>query len=292
MVAVLAHGAGEVPVSRLAHAWSAPASILVGAVVLLVLFLQAWMRLRRRGRADHAGWDRLALFLAALALGSLALVSPLDAVGEDYLISAHMLQHVLIGDAAPALALVALRGPLLFFLLPPVVLGPVARLRWLRRGLAALVRPKPALAIWIVVFALWHVPRVYDFVLTRPLVHDLEHLLFVVAGILVWTQLVDPARRRELSVARRLLVAACLFAAGTVLSYVLIFTLHPLYPAYAAQDTRLWGISPRLDQQLAGLVMMVEQTLTLGTCAFLLLRGRLRRGVAIEEREHALPRVL
>jgi hypothetical protein len=43
---------------------------------------------------------------------------PLDEAGDGYLLSAHMLQHVLIGDAAPALALVALRGPLLFFLLP------------------------------------------------------------------------------------------------------------------------------------------------------------------------------
>jgi cytochrome c oxidase assembly factor CtaG len=77
-----------------------------------------------------------------------------------------------------------------------------------------------------------------------------------------------------------------------VLSYALIFSLHPLYAAYDDQPARLWGISPLLDQQLAGLVMMLEQILTLGTCAFLLLRGRLRGAVALEEREHALPRVL
>src|SRR5438270_596382 len=81
-----------------------------------------------------------------------------------------------------------------------------------------------AVGPWIAVFAFWHVPRFYDYTLAHSTVHELEHLMFVVAGVLVWTQLVDPARRRELSVPRRLLVAASLFAAGTVLSYVLIFS--------------------------------------------------------------------
>ena len=87
------------------------------------------MRLRLRGRTDHAGWSRVFLFLVALALGTLALVSPLDDAGDSDLLSAHMLQHVLIGDAAPALALVALRGPLLLFLFPSPVLRLLARVR-------------------------------------------------------------------------------------------------------------------------------------------------------------------
>jgi cytochrome c oxidase assembly factor CtaG len=52
---------------------------------------------------------------------------------------------------------------------------------------------------------------------------------------------------------------------------VLIFSFDPLYPAYAAQDERLLGLSPLADQRLAGIVMMVEQIVTLGTCAALLL---------------------
>src|SRR5205085_5011911 len=110
------------------------------------LFAQAFVRLRRRGRTDHAGFDRAILFALALAVGTLALLSPLDAVGERYLLSAHMLQHVSIGDAAPALALVELRGPLLFFLLPSAALGPLARLGPLRRALAWLLRPTVSLA--------------------------------------------------------------------------------------------------------------------------------------------------
>ena len=46
----------------------------------------------------------------------------------------------------------------------------------------------------------------------------------------------------------------------------MIFSFHSLYPSYAAQDERLWGLSAVRDQQLAGIVMMVEQLVTLGLC--------------------------
>lgn len=265
---------GIVPISKLDSSWRWEPAVLVPAALLLALFLQAWMRLRRRGRRDHAGFDRLTLFVAATAIDTVALVSPLDATGEQYLLSAHMLQHVLIGDAAPALALVALRGPLLFFLLPSRVLGPLARVEPLRRLLRLLLRTRVSLGLWALVFATWHVPAVYDAALRHRALHDVEHTVFIVAGVAVWTQIVDPARRREPTVAGRIAVAACLFAAGQILSYVLIFSFSPLYPAYAHQPERLFGWSSHLDQQFAGLVMMAEQLLALGTAVAILLAQR------------------
>jgi putative membrane protein len=261
----------------IASAWEAPIAVLAGAAFALALFGQAFVRLRRRGRKDHAGWDRVALFTLAVAIGTLALVSPLDYVGEEYLLSAHMLQHVIIGDLAVALAIVALRGPLVFFLIPAAVLGALARLDWLRTGLAFLLRPKVAFALWAIVIAAWHVPAAYDYTLTHQFVHDLEHLSFVVVGVLVWVQLVDPARRRDLSLVGRLALAIALFAAGQVLADVLIFAQRPLYGSYAEQPDRLLGLSPLEDQRLAGLVMMGEQLLTLGTCVALLLLAQHRK---------------
>jgi putative membrane protein len=261
----------------IASAWEAPIAVLAGAAFALALFGQAFVRLRRRGRKDHAGWDRAALFTIAVAIGTLALVSPLDYVGEEYLLSAHMLQHVIIGDLAVALAIVALRGPLVFFLIPAAVLGALARLDWLRTGLAFLLRSKVAFALWAILIAAWHVPAAYDYTLTHQVVHDLEHLSFVVVGVLVWVQLVDPARRRDLSLVGRLALAIALFAAGQVLADVLIFAQQPLYGSYAEQPDRLLGLSPLEDQRLAGLVMMVEQLLTLGTCVALLLLAQHRK---------------
>jgi putative membrane protein len=283
---LLAHG-DLVPRSELGSAWETPPAVLAGAALALGLFLQAWIRLRRRGRTDHAGYGRLALFAAAVALGTLALVSPLDPIGEEYLLSAHMLEHVLIGDAAVAIAIVALRGPLIFFLLPPWILGPLARVGPVRRFLGLLLRPWVSFLVWAVVFAAWHYPSAYDYVLDHQAVHDLQHVTFVIAGVLVWTQLLDPARRGELRRSGRIALAVALFVSGQILADVLIFSFDPLYRAYAAQDERLLGLSPLADQQFAGVVMMVEQTITLGACVAWLLLASHRELVRREAVESA-----
>jgi len=272
---LLAHG-DAVPVSELRGAWDLEPVVLVSAALALVLFGRAFVRLRRRGRTDLAPAWRAVVFVAAVAIGTLALVSPLDAAGEEYLLSAHMLQHVLIGDVAVALAVLAVRGPLLFFLLPAAVLRLFARSDPLRTGLRRLVRPWVALLVWAVVIGAWHVPGAYDATLGNRAVHDLEHISFVVAGLLVWNQMLDPSGRGELSPARRLAFLAAVFWAGQGLANVLLFALTPLYGPYAAQDERLFGLSPLLDQKLAGLVMMGEQVVVLGLCA-LLLYGLVRR---------------
>jgi len=261
------------PTSELASAWQPAPAVLAAAALALTLFFQGFVRLRRRGRTDHAPWSRAVLFVAGVTLLTLALVSPLDAIGEEYLLSAHMLQHVLIGDLAPALVLLALRGPLLFFFLPAAALAVLGRSRAVRSVLGFLVRPAVAVAFWGLTLAVWHVPALYDHALTHQFVHDLEHASFIVAGFLVWYQLIDPARRGVLTRGGRLGLAVLLFAMGQVLTMVLVFSFDPLYPAYAAQDERLWGLSALTDQRLAGLVMMIEQVITLGTCAALLVLG-------------------
>jgi cytochrome c oxidase assembly factor CtaG len=116
------------------------------------------------------------------------------------------------------------------------------------------------------------VPRFYDAALRHPALHDFEHACWLVAGVLVWTLLGDPAGHGRLSVGGRIAFAAALFAAGQILTDVLVFSFTSLYPAYAGA----YGLSAVTDQQLAGVVMMVEQLLTLGTLGALLLQPRLR----------------
>jgi cytochrome c oxidase assembly factor CtaG len=232
------------------------------------------VRLRRRGRADLAGWNRIALFAAGLGVSLFALVGPLDRIADDKLLSAHMGQHVLIGDLGPALMVTALRGPLLVFLLPAPVLAPLARSVRVRAVLGALLRPRVAFSLWAANLAVWHVPYLYDAALAHDGLHDFEHVCWIFSGILVWTLLVDPGSHRRLSVGGRVALAAAMFAAGQILTDVLVFTFTPLYPAYRGG----YGISAVTDQQLAGIVMMAEQLLTLGTCVALLLRPRWSRG--------------
>jgi putative membrane protein len=236
------------------------------AVVAALLFAQGMVRLRRRGRADIAGWDRAALFGLGLAVTVVALVGPIDRLAETKYLSVHMLQHVLIGDLAPALMIVAVRGPLLVFLLPAQVLASLARSTRLRAVLSTVLQPRIAFGLWAANLAIWHVPYLYDLALRHDSVHYFEHACWVVAGLIVWTLLVDPGSHRRLTVGGRIALAAAMFAAGQVLADVLVFSFHPLYPPYPG----------RTDQQLAGIAMMAEQLVTLGTLAFALLRPRMR----------------
>ena len=142
-----------------AHAtWSAPPTVIAPAILALLLFAHGWRRLRHRGRRDLADWKRATLFVSGLLVSLTGLISPIHTLGEDHLLWVHMLQHVLIGDLGIALLVVAVRGPLLVFMLPARVLGPIARDRDVRAVVSFLLRPKVAFALWTANLAVWHIP--------------------------------------------------------------------------------------------------------------------------------------
>lgn len=247
-------------------------SALVFAVVAVVFFARGFRRLRAR-RPDYAGWDRAVLFGLAVAAGLFAMSAPLDDRAADSL-AAHMLQHVLLGDVAPALALVALRGPLLFFAVPDFLLRAVSGSPRARSVLSTLTRPLVAFGLWAGTIAFWHLPAVYDATLSNALLHVVEHSAFFVAGTLAWIQIVDPARRGALGTVGRLVFLLAMFAAGQMLATALVLAQSPVYEPYAEGD-RLLGMSPLGDQDAAGFTMMVEQLLALGLAAAFLLRRHL-----------------
>jgi cytochrome c oxidase assembly factor CtaG len=252
-------------------AWSFDPLVLAAAAVAVAFFAQGWRRLHRR-RPDLAPWSRWPLFLAGVAIVVIGIVSPLDAIAEEYLQAAHMLQHVLIADLGVAIALVAVRGPLSMFFLPRNLLAPLARMRPLRASLSFLLRPRVAVPLWLFTLIAWHVPALYDAALRHPLAHRVEHLSFVVVGALVWTLLIDPARHGRLTVNERIGLAVALFWISQLLAYSMVFSFDPYYDVYSEQPTRLFGLSALVDQKLAGVVMMVEQALTLGVALVLLRR--------------------
>ena len=262
---------GTTAPEELWRAWSPDPLVLSLALVAVAFFVSGWRRLRAR-RADLAPWSRLALFVVGVSVVVVGLVSPLDAIAEEYLQSAHMLQHVLIADLGVVLALLAVRGPLAMFFLPRDLLAPLARAQPLRRTLSFLLRPRVAVPLWIGVLVVWHIPAAYDAALRHPVVHRAEHLSFVVIGALVWTLLIDPARHGRLTLNERLGLAVVLFWVAQVLAYPFLFGFEPYYDVYIDQPERLFGLSPLTDQKLAGLVMMVEQAATLGVAIVVLLR--------------------
>jgi putative membrane protein len=280
---ILAAMPGFVPV--LAHAialdsaWSPDAAPLALAGIAAALYARAFVRLRRRAGSTHADWTRAVLFTAGVAVSTLAVVSPLDGIGEDQLLSAHMLQHLALGDLGPLLLVLGVRGPLGVFLLPAPVLRVVARSP-LRTLVSLLLRPRVSLALWLGSLGGWHVPAAYDAAIAHPAVHAVEHLSFALAGTLAWLQIVDPARRARLSVGQRAIFAFALLVASSVLAEALV-ALHPIYPHYAAIADRPFGWSAGQDQSRAALLMMAEQIATLGTAMTFLVRAHVDR-VSVE----------
>jgi cytochrome c oxidase assembly factor CtaG len=256
--------------------WNLDPVPLAAAAVALVLYTGAFRKLRARGRPDHATIVNAALFAAGVAAGILALISPLDAVAEETLVSAHMAQHLLIGDVAPLLLLLGLRGPIAFFLLPPVLLQPLARARVLRQVLAFVLRPRVSFGIWAAALAVWHIPVVYDAALSHSALHQLEHASLFVGGLLLWSQIIDPAQRRRLTAGRRAAFAALALVAGMGLTETLLASA-PLYPHYAGAVDRPFGLTLETDQTWAGVVMTIEQVATLGIAAALLFRHHVER---------------
>ncbi len=90
----------------------------------------------------------------------------------------HMVQHLLLIDVAPVLAILGLTR---------VILRPVTRrVADIERALGPLGHPAFAAAFYIVVMIAWHIPGMYDLALRHDTIHALEHMCFAIAGGLYW----------------------------------------------------------------------------------------------------------
>jgi putative membrane protein len=234
-----------------------PLAILV-VVALGGAYVARWRTVRAspatRGPADAPAW-RLACFMGALAVTLAALISPLDALGEQ-LFAMHMVQHMLLLDAAPILAILGLTR---------VLLRPLTRaVRAFEARAGLLAAPAFAVFFYVAVIWSWHVPAVYDAALGHSGVHVLEHASFALAGGLYWWHLLSPIRARM----RLPVMGPVIYMAGTkilvgALGIGLAFAPKALYPYYV-HHARVWGLSAGDDQSIAGLVMAVEQSLVMG----------------------------
>jgi cytochrome c oxidase assembly factor CtaG len=233
------------------------------AAVLLaaVAYALGVVRLRRRGLP--LSWWRVASFAAAVAALLIALLSPLDRIGEERLFSVHMTQHLLIGDVAPLLVVLGLDGPLLR---PLLALRPIQRLR-------VLAHPLVALPLWAVNLCTWHLTPLYDAALDHDAVHALQHTLFFGCGLLVWAALIEPLPGPTwFTAGRKLAFVAVMWAVSLALSQVFLWSGHVYYARYV-DAPRTWSLSPLADQRAGGGIMLVEGSLVMiGVAVWLLFR--------------------
>jgi cytochrome c oxidase assembly factor CtaG len=190
---------------------------------------------------------RVAAFLLGLGTLAFALLSPLDRIGDAYLFSVHMVQHMLIAMVVPPLLLLGTPGWLLRPLLRPPAVLRVARV---------LTSPYVAFALFNLDFWVWHAPALYDLTLTNSALHVFEHLTFLVFATLNWFPILSPVPDElpRLSRPAQLVYLFLSCQPMVLLGAGLTFASRPLYTPYVAAP-RLFGLSALGDQQLGGLIM-------------------------------------
>ena len=244
--------------------WGWEPSVVGGCLVLAAGYLAvAGANLTRRAAA----------FFAGIAVLFLALDSPLDTLGDTYLFSAHMVQHLLLILIVP---------PLLLLGMPASLVERARRVPWMRRPMSALGAPAVAWGLGIGTMAVWHIPALYDAALVRGGVHVVQHLSFLVTGTIFWWPVVAPAGDARLDPLPAVLYLVAAALAGSVVGIVITFARVDLYPAYFLPVDRLgieplirngWGLSPEVDQELGGLLMWIPGGLVY-LCAILGMMAR------------------
>jgi cytochrome c oxidase assembly factor CtaG len=211
-------------------AWVLDPSIILGLLTAATGFIY----FRRRNPPD-AG--RPVLFWTGLLCFAVALVSPLDSASDRYLLSAHMLQHILLTMVGPPLILAGL----------PAAMG--------RRVPRFLLNPWLAVFLFNLVLIGWHFPPLYDATLHNEALHILEHLMFTGTAFIFWWPIVGPARRGEMSPLMKIGYLAFATVPPTVIGMILAFAPTPLYEFYNLAPRLIGEVSAVLDQQIAGLLM-------------------------------------
>jgi len=235
--------------------WTFAPAVLIALAGYAAVYGLRWRRSRAEGGARAAGVGRAVAWAAGLLCLFVALVSPLDRLGEQ-LASAHMVQHLLVADLAPILLTLGLTKWLL---------RPVTRvIHRIERAAGPLGHPAFGVVAYVGAMWFWHVPALYNAALQYPLVHVAEHLSFAAAGLLYWWHLLSPIRSRlRLGGLGPVVYMASTKLLVGILGIILAFSPSLLYDAYAGSGTRL-GLSPLDDLHVAGLIMALEQSVVMG----------------------------
>ena len=219
--------------------WMWYPSVVIGFSLWTMLY--AWAN---RGR--HTPIMQQVAFHLGTLVGLIALVSPLDELGDEYLFSAHMIQHLLLMFVTAPLWLIGTPGWLVDGIIPERLDGFVKRL----------VGPLSAFVTFVGVMWFWHVPGIYEMAQESETVHIFEHLTFIGAALIGWWP-VAGAEKSRLSRPAPPIGMLYLFLLAipcTSLAAILTFAHTPLYPFYVTAP-HIFGLDVLQDQHLGGLLM-------------------------------------
>ncbi|MEZ4523225.1 MAG: cytochrome c oxidase assembly protein [Thermomicrobiales bacterium] len=240
---------GIEPVSLLS--WQLDIPVMLGIIGAAAIYLWITSENERTrypdGAAASAG--QMACFFGGLAAFGIALLSPIEPVSDDYLLSGHMVQHILLTIVGPPLVLLGI--PTWLYRVVAQAVGPVWTV-W-----RFLTKPLLAFVLFNLTFALVHFPSFYNLALQNQNVHILEHVLLWGTSFIGWWPILAPTE--DLGALPRPLKGLYLLGStipGQVVGALLTFASTVVYHEYE-RAPRLWGISPLADQQIGGLLMWV-----------------------------------
>lgn len=237
--------------------WSWELSIILPLALCLLVYTAGVFR---RGSIRTLRWRHASFYTGWLTL-ALALLSPIQELGEQ-LFSAHMLQHeILILVSAPLISAAQPGATMLWAFAPRhrINLGGWVHTIEYSTPIAFLTRPLSAWLLAAAALWIWHVPALYQATLTSDWIHAAQHLSFFVSAVLFWSALYGVGR------SAMGYGAATFYVFGTAahcsaLGALLTFSTVLWYPVYQ-QTTQVWGLSPLQDQQLGGVIMWVPSGL-------------------------------
>lgn len=223
--------------------WSIHPSTAIGITALGALYIWASRTLRR----DPTVAQKV-FFISGLLVMFATLNGPIHDLSDDYLFSAHMVQHLLLTLAVPPLLLAGTPGWMLRPLLSRSAIAPVARF-FTRAGMCFVV--------FNVVFAVWHLPPFYNAAMANHGLHILEHLMFMAAAVLMWWPLMSQLPEfPRLAYPGQMLYSFLMSIPMSIVAVYIAMADHVLYPAYSAAP-RVLPLSPLEDQLLGALIMWI-----------------------------------
>ena len=243
--------------------------VLPGLLLALIAALALGIRTAPVWNTSPADSGRRSAYLwAGVAVLALSVCAPVAVIAQGGLLSAHMLQHVLIGALAPLLILLAI---------PRAQRGTRDR----RPVLALVLNPVVAFAVWLGATITWLVPDIHHEVLVRPWVWVIQQVAVFGAGVIMWAPVTDrfvdpPSWFRT---GAKCVYMIGIWFAGVAIANVYWFSGTPFYESHEA-GAAAFGFSALQDQANAGTVMILAHcAITFGAIAVLFFRHAAERGL-------------
>jgi putative membrane protein len=235
--------------------WHLHPDVVLLCVTLLGAYFYAINVLRPRlsdaGRVKH---KQVALFCSGVLTIFIATGTPIHDLSEQYLLSVHMLQHLLLTLVAPPLLIAGVPSWLWRAMLAGKHVLPVARI---------VLHPLVTFGVFNFLVVVTHLPVVVDYALREHWFHFFVHAALVTSALMMWWPVVggfEELPRLSYPLQMTYLIAQSLLPA--VIASFITFSQTAVYDFYA-EAPRVWGISAVEDQQIAGGLMKTTGTLIL-----------------------------